>query len=250
VDNFSVRWSGQFLAPATATYTFHTTSDDGVRLYVNGQTVIDNWTDHAPTANSGSVTLNAGQLYPIVLEFYEFGGGAVISLEYEAAGAGIARQILPADRVFPRGNGWSAQYYKDAGDGSHLVGSPLATRTDATINFSDSTGWAETLVPGTGVDNFSVRWSGQFLAPATANYTFYTTSDDGVRLYINGQTFIDNWTDHAPTVNSVTVTLNAGQFYPIVLEFYEFGGGAVISLEYESTAAGIPRQILPADRVY
>lgn len=95
-----------------------------------------------------------------------------------------------------------------------------------------------------------MRWSGQFLAPATATYTFYTTSDDGVRLYLNGQTLIDNWTDHAPVTNSVTVPLNAGQFYPIVLEFYENGGGAVISLEYEAAGAGIGRQIVPADRVY
>ena len=148
------------------------------------------------------------------------------------------------------GSGWSAQYFKDAAVGSHLVGSPLATRTDATINFTTASGWANTLVPSLGLDRFSVRWSGQFLAPATATYTFHTTSDDGVRLYVNGQTVIDNWTNHAPTPNSGSVTLNAGQFYPIVLEFYEFGGGAVIPLEYESTAAGIPRQIVPADRVF
>ena len=49
-DNFSVRWSGQVLAPVTGTYTFTTTSDDGVRLYVNGQLLIDNWTDHAVVA--------------------------------------------------------------------------------------------------------------------------------------------------------------------------------------------------------
>ena len=100
------------------------------------------------------------------------------------------------------------------------------------------------------MDRFSVRWSGQFLAPATANYTFYTTSDDSVRLSIDGQALINNWTDHAPTVNSVTVGLDAGEFYPIVLEFYENAGGAVISLEYEAPGVGIPRQIVPADRVY
>ena len=95
-----------------------------------------------------------------------------------------------------------------------------------------------------------MSWSGQFLAPATANYTFYTTSDDGVRLSIDGQALINNWTDHAPTVNSVTVGLDAGEFYPIVLEFYENAGGAVISLEYEAPGVGISRQIVPADRVY
>lgn len=148
------------------------------------------------------------------------------------------------------GTGWSAQYYKDAAIGSHLAGSPLATRTDSTINFNSASGWPNTLIPGIGTTSYSVRWSGQFLAPATATYTFYTTSDDGVRFSINGQTLIDNWTDHGPTTNSTTVTLTAGQSYPIVLEFYQNGAGAVISLEYAATAAGIARQIMPPDRVF
>jgi hypothetical protein len=148
------------------------------------------------------------------------------------------------------GSGWSAQYYKDATNTSHLVGTPFATRTDATINFSDAAGWPNTLVPGLGATNFSVRWGGQILVPATGNYTFHTGSDDGVRLYLNGQKLIDNWTNHAATTNSVTATLNAGQFYPIVLEYYQGGGQAVISLEYEAAAAGVARQIVPANRVF
>ena len=148
------------------------------------------------------------------------------------------------------GTGWYAQYYKDASGTSHLVDPPLGTRTDATINFNDGTGWPNTLVPGAGTDLVSVRWSAQLLVPSTSTYNFYTNSDDGVRLYINGQAVISNWTDHGPTINIGTVQLNAGQLYDIVLEFFENGGGAVISLEYEASGAGIARQILPANRVY
>jgi PA14 domain len=149
------------------------------------------------------------------------------------------------------GRGWSAQYFKDATDGtSQLVGAPWQTRTDATINFNVASGWPNTLVPGLGTNRFSVRWSGQFLAPATAIYTFYTRSDDGVRLRLNGQTLIENWTVHAPVSNSASVTLNAGQFYPIVLEYFQNVGGAEISLEYEAAGAGLARQILPAARVF
>jgi hypothetical protein len=148
------------------------------------------------------------------------------------------------------GTGWYAQYYKDASGSSHLVDPPLGTRTDATIDFNDGTGWPNTLVPGAGTDLVSVRWSAQLLVPSTSTYNFYTNSDDGVRLYINGQAVISNWTDHGGTVNIGTIALNAGQLYDIVLEFYENGGGAVISLEYEASGAGIPRQILPASRVY
>ena len=57
-------------AQRTQTYTFYTTSDDGVRLWVNNQLVVDNWTDHAATENSGAIALTAGQRYDIRMEFY------------------------------------------------------------------------------------------------------------------------------------------------------------------------------------
>src|SRR6185436_12588640 len=60
--NFSVRWSGKVRAKQGGTYTFSTLSDDGVRLYVSGQNLINNWTVHPATLNSSNITLTAGQL--------------------------------------------------------------------------------------------------------------------------------------------------------------------------------------------
>jgi len=84
-DNFMVRWTGEIKAPITATYTFHTQTDDGVRLWVNNEQVIDNWTDHSNTHDSGTITLTAGQKYPIQLEFYENGGSAVCELSWSTS---------------------------------------------------------------------------------------------------------------------------------------------------------------------
>ena len=148
------------------------------------------------------------------------------------------------------GTGWYAQYYNDASGTSHLVEPPLGTRTDPTVNFNVGSGWPNTLVPGAGTDYFSVRWKGQLLVASTSTYNFYTTSDDGVRLYINGQSVISNWTDHGSTTNIGTIALNAGQLYDIVLEFFQGNGGGNIALEYEASGVGIARQILPASRVY
>jgi hypothetical protein len=85
-DYFSVRWVGFVRAPVTGTYTFHTWSDDGSRLWVAGQKIIDYWStccsDHA-----GTIDLNAGVLYPIVLEYHEIGGGAGVHyINWEAPG--------------------------------------------------------------------------------------------------------------------------------------------------------------------
>ena len=84
-DNFMIRWTGEVEAPSTATYTFHTQTDDGVRLWVNDVQIIDNWTDHSSTTDNGDIALTKGQRYPIVLEFYENGGGAVCQLSWSTS---------------------------------------------------------------------------------------------------------------------------------------------------------------------
>ncbi|MBN2452619.1 MAG: hypothetical protein JXR77_19705 [Lentisphaeria bacterium] len=95
-DGFAVRWSGVLLAPREGTYRFFTASDDGVRLRVGQATVIDNWTDHGTTEDSGAVSLAAGG-HPILLEFYERSGGARIRLEWEPPG--LPREVPGPDSL-------------------------------------------------------------------------------------------------------------------------------------------------------
>jgi hypothetical protein len=92
MDNFSIRFHGHVKAPQDGTYTFYTTSDDGVRLWVDGQQLVDNWTVHAPVVNLGTIDLVAGQVVPLKLEYYENASGAVIKLEW--SGPGIAREFM------------------------------------------------------------------------------------------------------------------------------------------------------------
>src|SRR5262245_52618675 len=70
---------------------------------------------------------------------------------------------------------------------------PKLTRVDPTINFNWGTGSPASAI---GSDTFSVRWTGRVSPRYSETYRFYTTSDDGVRLWVNGQLVIDNWTDH------------------------------------------------------
>ena len=81
------------------TYTFYTLSDDGVRLWVNNQLIIDNWTDHPPTENAGIIALEAGQLYDIKMDMYENGGGAVAQLSWSSPS--VAREIIPSAQLYP-----------------------------------------------------------------------------------------------------------------------------------------------------
>ena len=121
----------------------------------------------------------------------------------------------------------------------------VLSRTDATVNFNWASG---TPASGIGADNFSVRWSGQVQPLFSQTYTFFVRSDDGARLWVNGQQIINNWTDHAATENSGTITLTAGQKYAVKLEFYEKGGQAVSQLSWSSP--GQAKQIIPATQLY
>ena len=101
INNFSARWTGTLIVPATGTYRFQTNSDDGARLWVNNVQVVNNWTDHAATANS-TVGMNfvAGQRVPIRLEYYEKGGNAVIQLRWLTPGD-ASYVTIPAGRLTP-----------------------------------------------------------------------------------------------------------------------------------------------------
>lgn len=120
-------------------------------------------------------------------------------------------------------------------------------RTDATVNFNWGTGSPH---PQISADTFSVRWTGWVHAPVTGTYTFYTSSDDGVRLWVNNQRLINNWTDHGVTENGANIWLTEGRKYDIRLEFYENTGNAVITLSWLPPGPGQSKQIIPQARLY
>jgi hypothetical protein len=119
------------------------------------------------------------------------------------------------------------------------------TRTDPTVNFDWGSGAPDVSL---AADTFSVRWTGFVQPEFGQTYTFYTRSDDGIRLWVNGQQIVNNWTDHGPTENTGTITLVAGQRTAIALEYYERGGGAVATLSWSS--ASQPKQIIPVARLF
>ena len=237
-DNFSVRWSGEVQAVEAGSYQFRTNSDDGVRVWVNGALVIDNWTPHGPTLDtSSSIALAAGQRVSIVVEFQEYGGGALLQLSWLRPGAAWAP--VPASQLIApgappaagSGTGLQARYFANA----DLQGTAVLSRVEAP-NFDWGSGSPGAAVPA---DFFSARWSGEVQAIEAGNHQFRTNSDDGVRVWVNGTLVIDNWTPHGPTLDtSAAITLAAGQRVSIVVEFQEYTGGAVLQLSWLRPGAG------------
>ena len=96
---FSVRWEGQVEAPVTGAYTFLVNSDDGTRLWVNDQLVVDVWGDKTESEYpSDPITLQAGQKYNLILEYYQNQGDAVAELRW---GGAVPTQIIPTSQLFP-----------------------------------------------------------------------------------------------------------------------------------------------------
>lgn len=97
-DQFSTRWTGQIQPRYYGTYTFYLTADDGCRLWINNQLIVDKWRDDGGTEVSGVMTLNGGQKYDIKLEFYENGGGAKTKLEWLSPLQ--AREVVPTSQLY------------------------------------------------------------------------------------------------------------------------------------------------------
>jgi hypothetical protein len=110
-DTFSVRWQGQVQPLYTETINFHVTTDDGVRLWVNNQLLVDQWVPQAATEHMGSISLQAGTRYNLRLEYFEDGGAAVAKLAWSSARQG--KQIIPPTQLYPSAITGPAKYVSD-----------------------------------------------------------------------------------------------------------------------------------------
>lgn len=138
------------------------------------------------------------------------------------------------------GDGLRAVYY----DNADFTGAQVS-RVDPTVNFDWGSGSPNGRL---GADTFSVRWVGRVKPMFSETYTFYTQTDDGVRLWVNGQQLVNDWTLHGTTERSGTITLQANSLYDIRMEYFEQGGGAVAKLLWSS--ASTPKQAIPQSRLF
>ncbi len=139
------------------------------------------------------------------------------------SGAPVPSAVLFAPDGTP--GGLQGDYFAN----KELAGTPALTRKDSQIQFT----WTGTDLPnGLGKANYSVRWTGKLLAPATGNYLFSLTTDDGCRMWINGKQIIDHWVDQGESTVSGSAKLEGGKSYDIRIEYYQAAGDAVVRLSW------------------
>jgi hypothetical protein len=128
---WSARWTGFIEAPATGEYAFHTFSNDGIRLWVDGRLLIDDWTDHSEKEDTGRISMTGGQRHALKLEYFYNGGQGATKLWWTTPDG--KKSAVPANALRLPDGGWGlrGEYFKDR---DLLL--PWATRDDGTINFA------------------------------------------------------------------------------------------------------------------
>ena len=142
-------------------------------------------------------------------------------------------------------NTFLGEYYSSPNTGgSPDFGDLVLTREDDVINFDFGGGSPDNSIPN---DDFQIRWTATIEAETAGNYNFRSYTDDGLRLYIDGQLIIDYWQDQGPTNRTGSIYLSEGS-HECVMEYYENGGGAVASL-YWTPPGGTESLVLQNDAV-
>ena len=104
-DLWTVRWTGWIKPAVTRAYQLCTVSDDGIRVWLDNTEIINDWTVHGATNDCAAtpVTLTAGSLYKLRVEFFDnFGNGtAGLSWKHSAAPAG---EFIPSNVFLPPGS--------------------------------------------------------------------------------------------------------------------------------------------------
>lgn len=96
-------------------------------------------------------------------------------------------------------------------------------------------------------DNFSIRYSGYIQIDTQGSYTFYTSSDDGSKLFIDGTEVVDNDGAHGTRERSGSINLTAG-LHDITVLFFENGGGETLTVQYQGPS--ISKQNVPFSKLY
>jgi YVTN family beta-propeller protein len=228
--NFALTFEGILRIPTTGTWTFYSNSDEGSQIWIDGRLVVNHDGLHTASEASGTITLPAG-LHRIGVGYFQNTGAMAMAVSY--AGPGTAKQSIPLAALYQPVPGVRYDYYEGAWSALPNFNALTPVKSGDVDNF--------TLDPRLRDDNFAMRYRATLRTPVAGTYTFYTSSDDGSKLFINGALIVNNDGLHATLEQQGTVTLPAGM-HEIEVQYFEATGDQVLMVSY--AGPGLPRQIL------
>jgi beta-glucosidase len=134
---------------------------------------------------------------------------------------------VPSSALFTNADrsahGFKGEYFNN----KDLQGEPVVTRTDMDVNFDWFT---NPPVPQLPMDNFSARWTGVIVPPVSGTYELGARADDGVRMYLDDQLFVEAWRDGSGKTVTKPIALEAGRTYKVRIEYYDRYAAATAKL--------------------
>lgn len=204
-DDFSVRWTREFPFDA-GIYRFSLRFDDGARLVVDDQLVIDEWEDGSERTAIVDLWMSKGE-HDVEVDFYEHRSYARMNLSIQ-------------ELTDPSYEGWRGEFWFSR----QLTSKWALIRGDEKIDFDWGEGSPTLGIPS---NNFSVRWD-RWVDFEPGVYRFFAQADDGIRIYVDGGLIINEWHDSSGSkVYTAEVTLTGP--HELEIEYYEHGGGAKVS---------------------
>jgi PKD repeat protein len=208
-DDFSVRWSRDWSFDR-GLYRFSLAVDNGARLWVDGQLIIDTWLEGPARELTAEYALDEGP-HHIRLEYFEHTGSAEIGLWWDK----VTNPSYPD---------WQGEYWSN----QHLSDDPIFVRNDKIIDFNWGAGAP---IAGLPASNFSVRWS-RWVTFVAGLYRFSARADDGIRVYIDNTLVLNEW--HAGEGNELyTIDLHLADSHRLVVEYFEQAGNALAEFRWE-----------------
>lgn len=186
------------------------------------------------TISGNTISLNVGASGQVTVRAEQSGNGTYI----DAPPVDQTFTILPAGSG--NGNGLLGTYYDNVD-----FTNPVLTRVDSEIDFYWGSGSPD---PAIEFNTFSVVWEGEIEAPYSETFSFMTTTDDGVKLYVDNVLIIDQMNDQFNAEFSGSIALTAFQKVPIRLEYYENHAYATARLKWAS--ASLAPQVIPTSAMY
>lgn len=200
-DHFSVRWTGDWEFEQ-GEYTFFLLADDGVRLRLDDELLIDEWVPGGGS-HTGALTVATPGLHRLVLEYFEQTGNAAVRLHWRRTD------------LYPQ---WSGDYYREP----WVESGWQYEATDSVIQFD----WGLGAPEGLPADGFSVAWTTRrLLEPGT--HRFYLYADEGYQFYVDGSLKMEGGWYHgqAGGATDAVYTLEVGalDYHNLTYHFHDRG---------------------------
>jgi len=242
-DGFSIRLSGLLLVEKTGEYAFRIAADDGAKLTVGGQTVIEHWNKGTGEAHEATAELAAGY-QPIVIEYLDIKGDAQWHIEWKRPEKWRKLEDIPSGNLFCEPLAPAIVSRKGLAPGlegslfaaEQPGGRPAARRYDSEFAHD----W-DTDAPGDNVpkDKFSGVWKGTLIVPKSGPYMFRVYRSGGVRVTVNRRPIANKWSNAEGYLDSA-VPLRAGRV-PIAIMYTHRSGKAALKISWAGPSFGFRR---------